>query len=42
MEIDSRTAGHAEYTSGLLMVADELYPMPTLTAGFVIHHSARL
>jgi hypothetical protein len=26
----------------LLMVADELYAVPSLTAGFVIHHSARL
>jgi hypothetical protein len=36
--IDSRTALRADYTYRRLMVGDEVYPVPSLTAGFVIHH----
>ncbi|HXJ30378.1 MAG TPA: hypothetical protein VNG35_07045 [Gemmatimonadales bacterium] len=36
--IDSRTALRADYTYRQLKVGDEMYPVPSLTAGFVIHH----
>ncbi len=36
--IDSRTALRADYTYRQLKVDDEMYPVPCLTAGFVIHH----
>jgi hypothetical protein len=36
--IDSRTALRADYTYRQLKVEDEMYPVPSLTAGFVIHH----
>lgn len=35
--IDARTALRADYTYRALMVGDEMYPVPSLTAGFVIH-----
>ncbi len=36
--IDSRTALRADYTYRQLKAGDEMYPVPSLTAGFVIHH----
>ncbi len=34
---DSRTALRVDYTYRRLMAGDETYPVPSLTAGFVIH-----
>lgn len=36
--IDSRTAVRADYTYRQLKVGDEMYPVPSVTAGFVIRH----
>ena len=38
LTIDSRTALRADYTYRRLMVGDEMYTVPSVTAGFVIHH----
>ena len=36
--LDSRTTLRADYTYRQLRVDDEMYPVPSLTAGFLIHH----
>jgi hypothetical protein len=36
--IDSRTTVRADYTYRQVKVEHEMYPLPSLTAGFVIHH----
>lgn len=37
VRFDSRTAVRVDYTYRRLMAGDELYPVPSLTAGFVLH-----
>ena len=37
LRIDAGTTLRADYTFRELMVGDELYPAPSLTAGFVLH-----
>ena len=36
--IDSRTSVRADYTYRRLTIGDEVYHVPSLTAGFLVHH----
>jgi len=36
--IDSRTSVRADYTYRRLTIGDEVYRIPSLTAGFLVHH----